>query len=333
MRVKIKQGREEINSISGISLVGGLIKSLRSLGNTDKMSLENTKNGFISHSGIPTSFIGLFCLGKTGYADIEPFRRDDFFRDSLGLKAVPSESTLRQRVDELGKNPEVSQSVLAGNVELLKRVRDIGAEKTQYAEYIPLDVDVSTQDNSGSSKEGVSWTYSNHDGYAPIFAYLGTQGYMLNCEQRPGSQHSNKGAIEFMDECFDAIDDLGMKNTITRMDSAHDDAEIVKLHQARGKHFIIKRNLRHELPEQWLAMARRVGDCQTPREGKSIFTGVVSHIAPAGREDLEPLFAVFEVAERTTDKDGQILLLPKIDVNMFWTDLPEPAETIVQALP
>lgn len=130
-----------------------------------------------------------------------------------------------------------------------------------------------------------------------------------------------------MDECFDAIDDLGMKNTITRMDSAHDDAEIVKLHQARGKHFIIKRNLRHELPEQWLAMARRVGDCQTPREGKSIFTGVVSHIAPAGREDLEPLFAVFEVAERTTDKDGQILLLPKIDVNMFWTDLPEPASS------
>ncbi len=85
---------------------------------------------------------------------------------------MPSESTLRQRADELGKNPEVSQSVLASNVELLKRVRDFGSEKTQYAEYIPLDVDVSTQDNSGSSKEGVSWTYSNHDGYAPIFAYL-----------------------------------------------------------------------------------------------------------------------------------------------------------------
>jgi hypothetical protein len=330
MKINIQQGNEEINSIGGISLVGVLLKELKNLKNINKMSSLKTKKGIINHEEILKIFIGLFSIGKSDYADIEPLRNDAFFQDSLGLKAVPSESTLRQRGDELAEKPEVSKSVLGCNIELLKKVSDFGQEETAYAEYVPIDVDVSPQDNSGSKKEGVSRTYKKHDGYAPILAYLGTHGYMLNCEQRPGSQHSNNGAGEFLGECFDAVDELGLKNTVTRLDSAHDDDEIVKLHQDRGRHFIIKRNLRKESPEQWLAMARRVGVRHSPREGKNIFTGVVSHITPAGRKDLSPVFAVFEVTERTVDKNEQTLLLPEIEVNTFWTDLPEMPETVIE---
>jgi len=80
---------------------------------------------------------------------------------------------------------------------MLKKNPYFGTEKTTHGEYIPLDIDVclslrsgsactkSPLDNSGSNKEGVSWTYKNHDGYAPIFAYLGTHGYMLNCDLPP----------------------------------------------------------------------------------------------------------------------------------------------------
>lgn len=32
-------------------------------------------------------------------------------------------------------------------------------------------------DNSGTKKEGVSRTYKGTDGYAPIFAYMGQEGY------------------------------------------------------------------------------------------------------------------------------------------------------------
>lgn len=329
MSTKVMRGKEEINSIGGISLVGGLLNRLELWQKADKMRMPGIRSGSISHGGILRSFAGLFALGKTDYADIEPFRQDAFFRDSLELKAVPSESTLRQRSDELAQNPAVSHAILAGNIELLKTVPNFGLEKTSYAGYVPFDADVSPQDNSGSRKEGVSWTYKNHDGYAPMLAYLGTHGYMLNCEQRPGSQHSNNGALEFFRECFDAIDELGITNTLSRLDSAHDDAEVIKLHQNRNKHFIIKRNLRYEMPEQWLAMARRVGSCKTPKPGKNIFTGVVSHPAPAGRDDLKPVFTVFEVVERTANHDGQQLLIPEIEVNTFWTDLPEEPETVI----
>jgi len=97
----------------------------------------------------------------------------------------------------------------------------------------------------------------------------------------------------------------------------------------RGAAFIIKRNLRKELKEWWLSLARRVGESQKSREGKVVFTGEVSHIKVAGREDLAPVFATFEVTERTIDKHGQKLLIPDVEVNTFWTTLPVEAQTVI----
>ena len=47
---------------------------------------------------------------------------------------------------------------------------------------------------------------------------------------RPGSQHSNKGALEFIRQCLDMAEMLGvdLKNVLVRLDSAHDDAEIIE---------------------------------------------------------------------------------------------------------
>jgi len=39
--------------------------------------------------------------------------------------------------------------------------------------HVPLDADVFPMDNSDTKKEGVSRTYHNYKGYAPIAAYLG----------------------------------------------------------------------------------------------------------------------------------------------------------------
>ena len=42
--------------------------------------------------------------------------------------------------------------------------------------YVPVDIDVTPFDNSKTRKEGVSRTYKGYDGYAPIMAYIGTEG-------------------------------------------------------------------------------------------------------------------------------------------------------------
>lgn len=51
---------------------------------------------------------------------------------------------------------------------------------------VPVDIDVTPMDNSKSKKEGVSRTYKGFDGYAPMMAYIGTEGYAINFELREG---------------------------------------------------------------------------------------------------------------------------------------------------
>jgi len=42
-------------------------------------------------------------------------------------------------------------------------------------------------------------TYHNYDGYAPIAGYLGLEGLCIEAQLRPGSQHSQKGFLPFLD--------------------------------------------------------------------------------------------------------------------------------------
>lgn len=293
------------------------------------MRTGEVKKGQISQSGIMRCAAGLLCLGKTDYADVEPFREDPLFRQSLTLEKVPSEESYRQRLNALSKSEESFKAVEAGNLELLSRVEDFGMESTPFAKYTPIDADVSTQDNSGSHKEGVSYTYQNYEGYAPMFAYIGTEGHMLANELRPGSQHCQKGTNEFVRRCIESIKELGVENPLWRFDAGNDDAGLVEV--LFGQFFIIKRNLRKESLEQWLERARKFGRKLPSRKGKNVYVGELSHLYPAGREDLGPIFTVFEVIERLTDaKTGQAFLIPEIEVNTWWTSLPEDAATVIE---
>ncbi|MFA7185035.1 MAG: IS1380 family transposase, partial [Victivallales bacterium] len=80
------------------------------------MQTSKIKTGKIKHSGIIKTVAGLFALGRNDYADVTPFHKDSFFRDCLKLNAVPSEETLRQRIDELALLQELFVLIRSGNV-------------------------------------------------------------------------------------------------------------------------------------------------------------------------------------------------------------------------
>nr|PID40555.1 MAG: hypothetical protein CR984_02570 [Pseudomonadota bacterium]PIE67761.1 MAG: hypothetical protein CSA23_02330 [Deltaproteobacteria bacterium] len=48
-----------------------------------------------------------------------------------------------------------------------------------------------------------SRTYKGVDGFAPIFAYLGTEGYLVNLEFREGKQHCQKNTPQFINATLD----------------------------------------------------------------------------------------------------------------------------------
>ena len=90
---------------------------------------------------------------------------------------------------------------------------------------VPVDI-CSPLDNSGSKKQGVSFTYKKHDGYAPIFAYVGTEGHMLAHELRPGKQHCQEGTPQFIGSYVDTLKRLGLGGRcLLRLDSGNDAEE------------------------------------------------------------------------------------------------------------
>jgi hypothetical protein len=195
--------------------------------------------------------------------------------------------------------------------------------------YIPVDIDVSPFDNSGSKKEGVSWTYKKHDGYSPNFAYAGLEGYMVNCELRPGSQHCQKGTPEFIRETMDVVDEAwgAERKVLFRFDSGNDSEEnILVFNGKKDRYFIIKRNLRKESLEGWLEIAKENGKMEEPRPGKKMWHGhIFRDVGGCGSTRM-----VFKVTERTIDRKGQAFLVPEIEVETYWTSLPDSPETIIE---
>src|SRR5690606_18146781 len=136
-------------------------------------------------------YIGLLCQGKNDFDNIEPFREDEFFHYALNVRHVPSSPTLRQRMNQAALKDDWKTILLEESADLIRRLdATITPVMVDGLPYLPLDFDVSPFDNSNSEKEGVSRTYKGCDGYAPMLAYIGQEGYGVNVELREGSTHS-----------------------------------------------------------------------------------------------------------------------------------------------
>lgn len=122
---------------------------------------------------------------------------------------------------------------------------------------VPLDIDVSPFDNSNTKKEDVSRTYKRCDGYAPNFAYLRQEGYVVNTEIQTDSKHFQKGTALFLQESIEYAKQLSSESLLVRMDGGNDSAENIGICLKKGASFIIKRNPRREKPEAWLAIAEQ----------------------------------------------------------------------------
>jgi hypothetical protein len=278
----------------------------------DSLCVPECKRPTLPHGDVLLSMIGLLCLGKSDYAAIEAFRRETFFARALGLASLPSEETLRQRMDQLGTVPldvlhEEAADLLGCSAPPLVPC---------HADLIPLDVDVSPLDNSGTKKEGVACTYKLHDGYAPVFAYLGQEGYLVDCQLRPGDQHCQKGTPEFLARAIGLARRVTDARLLVRMDAGNDDEANLRILRKNKVDWIIKRNLRRESEAEWLEIAQAHGTWEEPRAGKMVYTGN-TFLMRDGRLQR----VVFRVVERTIAADGQRLLMPEVEISTWWTSL------------
>jgi hypothetical protein len=311
---EIKQGENGLSSHGGLALIGQLLQGTQLEERVDRVSVPNHPRPLISHSDVVKATIGLLCLGKPDFEAIEEFRDDRFFAQALGLSSVPSEGTLRQRLDDA--RGAFDTILLEESARLVKRYAP--TLTSCYKKWIPLDVDVSPFDNSGTKKEGVSYTYKKVNGYAPIFAYLGGEGYWVHGELREGKQHCQEGTAAFLRESLRLSKQITAAPLLVRMDSGNDSADNIQVCQAEGVDWLIKRNLRQESVDDWLEKAKTYGEAEHPRPGKTLYRGYV-HVKRSGLTGYQRI--VFEVIERTCAASGEAFLFPEIEVDTYWTSL------------
>lgn len=105
-------------------------------------------------------------------------------------------------------------------------------------------------------------------------AYIGTEGYLINCKLREGKQHCQKSTPEFLRETIHLCRELTNEPLLVRLDFGNDAVENIGILIDAGCYFIIKRNHRRESKEEGLSMAETYSrDFTTPRDGKIVYVG------------------------------------------------------------
>lgn len=330
-RLIISKSTADFTSHAGLGLIGMAIRQRTNLA-AEAAAVSAVRSDAMPHGDILASYVGLLCLGKSDFEAIDAFRADPYFIEALGLGQVPSAASLRQRLD--ANAPGFKDAIIAAAIEFLRRS---AAPITALANgLVPLDADVTPMNNAKTKKEGVSLTYKGEDGFAPMAAYLGQEGYCLELELREGSQHGQKGTPELLARVLERARRLTAAPLLVRLDSGNDAIENIATLMAHAEqhpqaapvHYLIKWNPRRESREGWLAYAAEHGDWSTPRPGKRVALFAVRETRTYNGFDYD-LRRVMRVIERTIDQHGQHLLIPDIELDGWWTSLELDEETII----
>ena len=145
-------------------MIGLLLQQTKIKERLNTVHLPDHPYPAIAHSDIAQAMIGLLCLGQPDFAAIEAFRDDPFFRAALQLEQIPSEATLRQRLDSArGTFDTILKEEAADLI-----ARHAFRITPRHQNLVPLDIDMSPFDNSVTRKDfdnsvtrkdGVSRTY------------------------------------------------------------------------------------------------------------------------------------------------------------------------------
>ena len=329
-RFEIERSDADFVSHAGLTLIGRALSQHTDLkADLDGLRLRHGTK----HSDVMLTFTGLVALGKNDFEAVNTIDSPEYFSQALDVESIPCEATLRQRMDERAQ--EFISVLAKANRDFLVRSRPSLARVS--TGHVALDIDVTPLDNSDSRKEGVSWTYKGHDGYSPIAAYLGGEGYCLDMDLRPGSQHCQKNTPAFLRRRLDDAGAITDAPVLLRLDGGNDsidNVEAVLEHNERigdraPVDFIIKWNPRQADPGQILAEAETHGHWHHPREGKR----VALYSTPVERQwrgyDYS-IRRVMRVTERTIDARGQHLLEPRITIEGWWTSLLDDESVVIE---
>lgn len=331
-KFNIEYTSDKLQSNSGLIFTGHIFQQMWFRSNLIQAGCsEEAPEGCYSDLDILGCALGLLSLGQSDYEDIHAYRPDEFFAHALGVSAVPSRETLRQRLDKLARRKRTGlfAALQKSNLQLLAQP-GVVFSPIQGTTLVPLDFDVTPLDNTGSHKEGVEQTYKKDvQGYAPMMTYFGSQGYLLNHQFRPGSAHSNTpGTLAYIKKTLRFARQLCPQPILARFDCANDAAEnAYHLSQDDDLFYIIKRNgAQLDTPALEAFTLQHFTHTRQAQKGVTLYfacrPGVVCVYDNKDQKHCADCRDVYCLIEMDYDANGQKLLFPRREVHAWRTNLP-----------
>lgn len=334
MKYEIVATDEIISNDTGLVLINNIINTTNFKQNINNKAHIKVQSREISNKDIFMTYIGILAQGKTEFERADEYRKNAYFKQALEIEKSPSCSILRQRFNAIGDIEsnlnDIKKLIDQTNLEILQN-KNVKLT-TCYKNYVPLDVDVTPMDNSGSKKEGVSYTYKEFEGFAPIMAYIGREGYLMKCELREGKANGQCAkTVPFLKKTIDLAKQATKEAILVRTDCGHDCCDNVLVFTQKGIDFLMKKkNTVADKPEFYFKQAQKEGRKKETREGKERYLYSYEKNYLCKKEDGTTVNIavriVVDAIKRTTKTDGQILLLPEYECKRYITSLQEATE-------
>jgi len=186
----------------------------------------------------------------------------------------------------------------------------------------------------------VSRTYQGVDGYTPIAAYLGNEGWCVALELRPGSQHSALETHYFLERVLPRARELVVADqaVLSRSDSGfdsvrllfqQDDEKRAWVEAGRRFEYLVKWNPRKQVMTDWVARATEADAWVEARPGKRVAL-LDWQVERSWQKQRRHFRLIVRLIERTLDKRGQTLLFPEYQLEGWWTSLGEKSEQVIE---
>ena len=110
---------ERIIPASGLAVVGDSLEKSDFIKKLNRMDVTSNRSQHqIKNDDIVLTYLRILCMGKPYFESVHEMDDDkDFYKAALGItRSIPSEETLRQRMDDIGDS--LRQTILEQNVEM-----------------------------------------------------------------------------------------------------------------------------------------------------------------------------------------------------------------------
>lgn len=182
---------------------------VRHVGSSASYGLHNVLNVLLVH----------LLLGWRRLRDLDYYRDDPLIGRLVGLRKLPSVSTVSRRLRDMTPLVVTRLRELVRSL-VLRRVLESRLPR------LTIDFDGSVLSTKSRNTEGTAVGFNKKSkgqrSYYPLLATVAQTGQVFDVLHRPGNVHDSNEALEFIDATFATVRESGFEGKLeARLDSAH----------------------------------------------------------------------------------------------------------------